>query len=138
MLTKATTKEKEKSESEDVDKAKREPSLESSVEKAFLAAVKKKGIALEKITFCDICESNESSFGESGSNRRQVLSKRWYDIKQVNAKNYSRLLQKYSIVPGPYTFAHLKESGRRATNCTRSKHGKHQDNCRSENRNSQE
>jgi hypothetical protein len=84
--------------------------LESSVEKAFIAAVEKKGIALEDITFRDICESNQSSFGDSGSARRRLLSKRWYDIKQLNAKNYSKLLQKYSIVPGPYTFARLKEA----------------------------
>jgi hypothetical protein len=75
MLTKATTKKKEKSESEDVEKAasvlgKASSSLESSVEKAFVAAVEKKGIALEKITFRDICESNQSSFGQSGSARR--------------------------------------------------------------------
>jgi hypothetical protein len=49
MLTKATTKKKEKSESEDVEKAasvlgKASSSLESSVEKAFVAAVEKKGI----------------------------------------------------------------------------------------------
>jgi hypothetical protein len=115
MLTKATTKKKEKSESEDVEKAasvlgKASSSLESSVEKAFVAAVEKKGIALEKITFRDICESNQSSFGQSGSARRRSLSKRWYDIKQLSAKNYSKLLQKYSIVPGPYTFARLKEA----------------------------
>jgi hypothetical protein len=115
MLTKATTKKKEESESEDVEKAASVPkkassSLESSVEKAFVAAVEKKGIALEKIIFRDICESNQSSFEESGSARRRALSKWWYKIKQLNAKNYSKLLQKYSIVPGPSTFARLKEA----------------------------
>jgi hypothetical protein len=115
MLTKATRKKKEKSESEDVEKAvsvpkKASSSLESSVEKAFVAAVEKKGTALEKITFRDICESNQSSFGASGSARRRALSKLWSVIKQLNAKNYSKLLQKYSIVPGPYTFARLKEA----------------------------
>jgi hypothetical protein len=115
MSTKASTKKKEKSESEDVEKAasvlvKASLSLDSEVEKAFVAAVEKKGIALEKITFLDICESNQSSFGGSGSKRRRALSKRWYDIKQLSAKNYSKLLQKHSIVPGPYTFARLKEA----------------------------
>jgi hypothetical protein len=110
MLTKATTKKKEKSEKAASVPKKASSSLGSSVEKAFVAAVEKKGIALEKITFRDICESNQSSFGESGSARRRALSKRWYDIKQLNAKNYSKLLQKYSIVPGPSTFACLKEA----------------------------
>jgi hypothetical protein len=115
MSTKVRTKKKDKSESEDVEKAASVPkkaplSLESSVEKAFVAAVETKGIALEKINFLDICESNQSSFGASGSARRRALSKRWYDIKQLSAKAYSKLLQKYSIVPGPYTFARLKEA----------------------------
>jgi hypothetical protein len=108
MLTKKTTK--EETESKDVENATPVPKLEISVEKAFVAAVEKKGIALENITFRDICESNPSSFGAQGSGRRRALSKRWYDIKQLNAKSYSKLLQKHSVVPGPYTFARLKEA----------------------------
>ena len=107
MLTKQTTKRKEKRESESEVVV---PKLESSVEKAFLTAVEKIGIALDYISFREICDSNQSSFGDSGSGRRRTLSKRWYYIKQVNAKNYSKLLQKHSIAPGPYTFARLKEA----------------------------
>jgi hypothetical protein len=111
MLTKATTKKKRKSENEDVEKAasvhpkKLHRLWNHQLKKLTLLQSRKEGIVLKKITFHDICESNQSSFRESGSARRQA-----YDIKQLNVKNYSKLLQDYSIVPGPYTFAFLKEA----------------------------
>jgi hypothetical protein len=85
------------------------PPITDTVERNHLTDVEAKGIDFESINLAELCNKKEAIYGPpSTDGLRRSVQKHWSKVKKRHPKNYVKLLRKYDITPGPFTFHRLR------------------------------
>jgi hypothetical protein len=86
------------------------PLISETLEQAFLSDIEKIGLSFEEINLTQLCDKKELIYGTPSSDTRRAIQKHFYRLRQRSLKNYQKLLKKYSIVPGPFTFHRIRDA----------------------------
>jgi hypothetical protein len=80
------------------------------LEKSLLEDIEQKGLPFDQISLVQLCNDKELIYGPPSSALRRKIQKHFNKLKNRTPSNYQKLLVKYSIVPGPFTFHRLREA----------------------------
>jgi hypothetical protein len=86
------------------------PPISETLEKALLTDIEQKGLPFDQISLVQLCDKRQLIYGEPSTTLRRAIQKHYTKLKNRTPRNYQKLLLKYSIVPGPFTFHRLKET----------------------------
>lgn len=84
--------------------------LEPWVKKSLLVNVELSGKARKDIILRHICQSNTSTFGEVGSDKRKSVQAYWRDVKKISIEKYGTHLDKHRVLHGKSTLSLLRMS----------------------------
>jgi hypothetical protein len=87
------------------------PIISDTLERALLEDIELKGLPFEQISLVKLCDDKELIYGSPSSDLRRALQKHFCKLKKRSLKNYLKLLKKYTITPGPFTFHRIREAG---------------------------
>ena len=77
------------------------------VNKSLLVNIELSGKAQKDIILRHICQSNTSTFGETGSDKRKLVQAYWRDLKKLSIEKYATHLDKNSVTYGKSTLSLL-------------------------------
>jgi hypothetical protein len=86
------------------------PPISETLEKALLTDIEQKGLPFDQILLVQLCDERQLIYSEPSTTLRRAIQKHYTRLKNRTPRNYQKLLLKYNIVPGPFTFHRLKET----------------------------
>jgi len=89
------------------------PTLSEVVRCELLGDLERTNLPFSQISLVDICDAKVAIYGKPGRGRNSLWRsvQKYYDsLRNLQPLNYRRLLDRYIITPGAYTFKCLKES----------------------------